>query len=152
MSSLKCIKRMMLLQQHTDNNFPLQIEGMNVVTQNRNVKAFTLPQISWEPVFNLTPPQKAGDPPALFNYYPNDGGATRLFNNSVQFVPVAPIPVTNALVHSYHTDEKNKLAALFTLPFGLRAFATLDKTIQNPAPISKKTDQHLMINYMAVFN
>src|ERR1044072_398646 len=74
-----------------DNNFPLQIEGMNVVTQNRNVKAFTLPQISWEPVFNLTPPQKAGDPPALFNYYPNDGGATRLFNNSVQFVPVAPI-------------------------------------------------------------
>ncbi len=118
----------------TDNNFPLQIEGMNVVTQNRNVKAFTLPQISWEPVINLTPPQKAGDPPALFNYYPDDGGATRLFNNSVQFVPVAPIPVTNALVHSYHNEEKNKIGALFTLPFGIRAFATLDKTSQSPSP------------------
>ncbi|MEP6465564.1 MAG: hypothetical protein ABJB05_04635 [Parafilimonas sp.] len=118
----------------TDNNFPLQIEGMNVVAQNRNVKAFTLPQLSWEPVINLTPPQKAGDPPALFNYYPDDGGATRLFNNSVQFVPVAPIPVTNALVHSFHNDEKNILGALFTLPFGIRAFATLDKTSQNPSP------------------
>ncbi len=118
----------------TDNNFPLQIEGMNVVTQNLNVKAFTLPQISWEPVFNLTPPQKAGDPPPLFNYYPNDGGATRLFNNSVQFVPVAPIPVTNALVHSYHHDNKNNLYSLFTLPFGLRAFASLDKTNLDPAP------------------
>ncbi|MGI8950603.1 MAG: hypothetical protein ACR2FN_03355 [Chitinophagaceae bacterium] len=36
------------------NNFPLQIEGMNVVAKNYDVKAFTVPQISWEPVINLS--------------------------------------------------------------------------------------------------
>ena len=110
------------------SGFPLQVQGMNVVSQNINVNAFTLPQISWEPVINLTPPQKPGDPPALFNYYPNDGGATKLFNNSVQFVPIAPIPVTHSLIKSYTEEQDNILAALFTLPFGLRALAELDKT------------------------
>jgi hypothetical protein len=112
----------------SQNDFPFQILGMNVITRNLNVNAFMLPQISWEPVNNLTPPQKLGDPPILFNYYPNDGGATRIFNNSVQFVPIAPIPVTNHLVKSYHDEQNNKLAAMFTLPFGLRAFAGLEKT------------------------
>ncbi len=87
------------------NNFPLQIEGMNVVSQHKNVKAFTLPQIAWEPVLNVTNPEKLGDPPLLFNYYPDDGGATRLFTNSVQLVPLAPIPVTHSLLHSYHHEE-----------------------------------------------
>jgi len=42
-----------------NNNFPLQITGMDVVTQNHNVKAFALPQVSWEPVLNLTAPEKS---------------------------------------------------------------------------------------------
>ncbi len=109
------------------SNFPLQIEGMNVISQHKYVRAFTLPQVSWEPVFNLTKPEKPSDPPVLFNYYPNDGGATRLFTNSVQLVPIAPIPVTHSLVESYNKEQGNKLAALFTLPFGLRAAAELDR-------------------------
>ena len=111
----------------TQDDFPVQILGMNVVAQHKNVKAFTLPQVSWEPVLNLTKPEPLGDPPLLFNYYPDDGGATRLFTNSVQLVPLAPIPVTHSLLHLYHHEEDNKMAVLFTLPFGLRAFAELDQ-------------------------
>jgi len=53
--------------------FPLQVQGMDVVSRGMNVRAFTVPQISWEPVFNLTPPSVNGDPAdagqkAGFNY------------------------------------------------------------------------------------
>ncbi len=45
------------------NFFPVQVEGMNVVSAGANVKAFTVPQISWEPVFNLSPPAPPPDGP-----------------------------------------------------------------------------------------
>src|SRR5690606_37048233 len=64
--------------------FPLQVDGMDVTSRGMNVKAFTVPQISWEPVINLTQPDmpNAGDPDFGFNYYPDDGGPTRILNNS----------------------------------------------------------------------
>lgn len=64
--------------------FPLQVRGIDVVSPGNNVRAFTVPQISWEPVFNLTRPQIAGDPSDGFNYYPDDGGPTRIFNSSLR--------------------------------------------------------------------
>ena len=117
------------------SGFPLQVEGMNVISENRNVKAFLLPQVSWEPVKNLTAPEKSGDPALSYNYYPNDGGATRIFNNSVQLVPIAPIPVAKSLINTYQIEENNKLGAIFTLPFGIRAISILDKKIQTPSPL-----------------
>ncbi len=35
--------------------FPLQVEGMDVVSPGNNVRAFTVPEISWEPVLNTAP-------------------------------------------------------------------------------------------------
>ena len=49
-------------------------------------------------------------------------------NNSVQFVPIAPIPVSDFLVQAYKTEPANITAAYFTLPFGLRSLAYLYKT------------------------
>ena len=43
--------------------FPVQVNGMDVVSAGANVKAFTVPQISWEPVFNLSPPAPPPDGP-----------------------------------------------------------------------------------------
>jgi hypothetical protein len=82
--------------------FPFEVQGMDVVTRGMNARAFTLPQISWEPVINLTPPelrQKTPpilkhDPPLGPNYYPDDGGPTRLINNSAERVALAPIPLS----------------------------------------------------------
>ena len=36
-----------------DNNFPLQIDNMDVVANAQNLRVVTLPQISWEPLFNI---------------------------------------------------------------------------------------------------
>ncbi|MCM3872800.1 MAG: hypothetical protein ND895_19135 [Pyrinomonadaceae bacterium] len=133
-------RRMRMIQTHTVvppptqqsvSGFPLQVKGLDVVSQGVNVRAFTVPPISWEPVFNLTPPQVNGDPSAGFNYYPDDGGPARIVNFSGDQVALAPIPLTDFLVDSYAENDKFFALALFTLPFGLRALALLQKKFEN---------------------
>jgi hypothetical protein len=110
------------------DSFPLQVQGMDVVAKSRFVRAFTTPIVSWEPVINLTPPEAGKqDPPAPLNYYPDDGGPTKILNNSVRLVPVAPIPVCDMLVDAYEKEPGNLTAAYFTLPFGIRSLAYLKK-------------------------
>jgi hypothetical protein len=113
----------------TTDIFPLQVRGLDVVARSQFVRAFTTPIISWEPVINLTPPEMGKhDPPVPLNYYPDDGGPTKIVNNSVQLVPVAPIPVCDMLVDAYEKEPGNITAAYFTLPFGLRSLAYLYRT------------------------
>jgi hypothetical protein len=112
-------------------SFPLEVQQLDLSAQSRYIRAFTLPQISWEPLLNLTPPEKGiNDPPAGWNLYPNDGGPTRLFNDSVKLVPIAPIPVTEFLVQDFEERKNGFTGALFTLPFGLRAFAEFSRQNQ----------------------
>lgn len=106
--------------------FPLQVKKMDVVSSGLNVRAFTVPQISWEPVLNLTPPAVTADPPFGVNYYPDDGGPTRIINNSGETVALAPLPLTDFLVESFD-DNKFAAVALSTLPFGMRMLALLQK-------------------------
>ena len=121
--------------------FPVQVDGMNVVSAGANVKAFTVPQISWEPVFNLSPPAPPpdgpvpGDPAGGFNYYPNDGGPTHILNNSIDKVTLAPLPVTEFLLDKRDKDSEFKAFSFFTLPFGMKAAARLsEKYVYNNVP------------------
>jgi hypothetical protein len=111
----------------TQSLFPLQVQGLDLISEGRFVRAFTTPQISWEPYFNLTPPQVTGDPPPFFNFFPNDGGPTRLFNDNKESVPVAPLPKIDELLHYFHDTAGGFTGALFTLPFGMKAFAEFNK-------------------------
>ncbi|MDT4966279.1 MAG: hypothetical protein QOJ64_1016 [Acidobacteriota bacterium] len=112
------------------SDFPFQVEGMDVVSEAGYARMFTVPQISWEPVFNLTPPVLPADPPWLMNYYPDDGGPTYIVNNSQGTVALAPIPLTDFLVDSF--DEAGFFAlAFFGLPFGMKALAMLCNTYSN---------------------
>lgn len=105
---------------------PIQVRGMEVVSPGRNVKVFTVPQISWEPLINLTPPQVLGDPPGGVNYYPNDGGPMQILNSGADDVALAPLPLTDYLLRNFEENTKDFLAiALMTLPFGLKALAVL---------------------------
>jgi hypothetical protein len=141
-------RRLLMLRTHdvvpsveqSMEGFPLQVKGMDVVSNGRNVRAFTVPPISWEPVFNLTPPSVKGDPSAGFNYYPDDGGPARILNSSTQEVALAPIPLTDFLIDSYDADNKFFALALFTLPFGMRALALLQKEFVNEGIKQKGTD------------
>ena len=129
--------------------FPLQVEGMDMVSRGNRVRAFTVPQISWEPVINTAPQAIPGDPPGYApgdpptltpNYYPDDGGPTRIYNNSVQLVPLAPLPLSNFLLKTFAQEPGNITSALFTLPFGMRSLAVLTKFAnpQHPPEISSQ--------------
>lgn len=107
------------------SDFPLQVQQMQVVSKGSNVRAFLLPLMAWEPVFNLSAKTQLMDPPLLWNYYPDDGGPTHIFNNSIAPVALAPIPLADFLIEQFKNNPANKTAALFTLPFGLRALAAL---------------------------
>ena len=83
---------------------------MDVVSQGRNVKVFTVPMISWEPLINLqlrTSLRRPGDPPAGLNYYPNDGGPTQILNNGDDTVTLAPLPLTDYLVDRFRRTTKD---------------------------------------------
>ncbi len=118
---------------------PLQIMNMDVMTTARNVRAATLPQISWEPVWNIPLPiEGAPDPsdtitvvPGLV-VYDNDGIPTRIFSESPYPVPIAPLPVTRHVVKEFNDGRAPQAVhSVFTLPFGLVAQADFNRLITN---------------------
>jgi hypothetical protein len=111
-----------------NNALPFMVQNMSVLSNAFNVRAFTLPQVAWEPVFNLSAPVDAMDPDLLFNYYPNDGGPTRIFNASLKPVPLAPISVTDFLLKEFLASPTSSTITNFTLPFGMRALAGFSLT------------------------
>jgi len=112
--------------------FSLQVSGLDVVARATDVRAFVSPLVSWEPVVNLTALSYPFDPPQTFNYYPDDGGPTKLFNNSQRMVPLAPNPVCDMPVDAYDKEPDNFTFAYFTLPFGIRSLAYLSGQTSQP--------------------
>jgi hypothetical protein len=112
-----------------NSNQMFGVEGMEVVVPGTSARLFMLPQVAWEPVFNLTPPGNnvLGDPALFFNYYPNDGGPTRIANYHAGHVPLAPKPLVKYTLEQYN-KQKTAVDALFTLPFGIKALAELSHT------------------------
>jgi len=108
-------------------DLPVRVEGMNVVASSGSARAFTVPQVSWEPVLNLTEPKVPGDPRLGPNYYPDDGGATRILNNGTDTIALAPLPLTHFLARKLAKDDGFAALALSTLPFGLRSAMLLKK-------------------------
>jgi hypothetical protein len=110
--------------------FALQIDNMDVVAPAATLRAVTLPQISWEPFFNIPLAVESVDPRDLVTVAPgillfeNDGPATRIASTSPFPVPIAPLPVTHHFVKEY--NDKNHPQALvssFALPFAMKAQA-----------------------------
>ena len=123
-----------------DTGMPLQILNMDVVANGRNVRAVTLPQISWEPVLNI-PLEIQGRPDPLDTItvtpglivYDNDGIPTRIFSESPYQVPITPLSVTHHFLKEYN-DKKvpRQLHAMFTLPFAMIAQAAFERNINEP--------------------
>src|SRR5690606_33871158 len=77
-----------------NNGFPFEVQEMSVVARGSQVRAFMLPLVAWEPIINLSAKEYPMDPVALWNYYPDDGGPSRIFNNGELPVPLAPLPLS----------------------------------------------------------
>jgi hypothetical protein len=55
-----------------------------------------------------------------------------LLNDARDVIPLAPIPVTDFLINDFATRKSGFTGALFTLPFGLRAFAEFSRVNEFP--------------------
>ena len=107
---------------------PLAIFGMDVVATSRFVRIFTVPQISWEPVLNLTVPfNPTNDPPFGILTYHNDGIPAIIGNTGTEPVRLAPIPATVDIIKDY-TDNKLKAWSLFTLANGMVSLGRYNQT------------------------
>jgi hypothetical protein len=97
---------------HHTKQTSLCVHDMDVVSQGRNAKVFTVPMISWEPLINLSnQPIVLGDPPFGVNYYQNDGGPTQILNNGDDTVTLAPLPLTDYLVDRFEQDDQDSSPA-----------------------------------------
>ena len=111
------------------NQNPLAIRGMDVVASSRFVRIFASPQISWEPVLNITFPFNAtNDPPFGILRYDNDGFPALIGNTGAQPVQLAPIPLTQEVVKRYAIDPKFKAWSVFTLPNGMISVGRYNQT------------------------
>ena len=133
------------------SGLPLRIMNMDVVTTARNVRAATLPQISWEPVWNIPLPIEGQ--PDLFDtitvipglvVYDNDGIPTRIFSESPYPVPIAPLPVTRHVIKEFNDPRApRQVHSVFTLPFGLIAQADFTRLVTNPADKNAHLDLNM---------
>jgi hypothetical protein len=100
---------------------PVLIRDLDLITSGNNIRVMMLPQVQWEPVY--TPPNPAAAFPEKI-YSRDDGGPTLVGANTVRLVPVAPIPAARDIAEAIRSLSTSG-AALFTLPFGIRAVSTL---------------------------
>jgi hypothetical protein len=104
------------------------VDGMEMKVPANMARIFMLPQVAWEPVINTYKEgTHAMDPPEGFNYYPNDGGPSRILTNNPDKVTLAPIPLSQFILEKFK-EKKTDVYAQFTLPFGLKSVAILDQT------------------------
>jgi hypothetical protein len=130
----------------TASSMQFQILNMDVVASAQNLRAVTLPQISWEPIWNI-PLEIEGSPDPLdlitvtpgVVVYDNDGIPTRIFSESPYQVPIAPLPVTKHFLKEFNDKHvPRQLRSIFTLPFALIAQADFSRTTKKPANQSSR--------------
>ena len=116
-------------------NFPLAVIGMDLVTDAFNTRIYTLPQIQWEPLWTIQNPDVAPYPFPSPATSPDTGDPTIIGTESFELVPIAPKPVIDKFLTAYNDrTQPKKMAALFSLPFGMKAAAVLDNASDTTKP------------------
>ncbi len=115
---------------------PVTIKGLDVQASSRLVQVYALPQVSWEPVINITKEitNPAQDPHPGLLYFMNDGVPAQIANNGNEQVSLAPIPLTDKLAEWYDSKANFLAWSYFTLPYGMLALAMYYKQTGQPNP------------------
>lgn len=108
----------------------LLVNSMFLESPSDSVFVLTVPSVLWEPVYTEPPPSPAYPPgyPSPISF-PNSGGPTAIGVQSASLVRVAPAPALDNLIDNFNASPAPSTAlARLTLPFGMEAFATLNKS------------------------
>ena len=110
-----------------NTSFPLAVNGIDLVTNAAHTRVYTLPQIQWEPLWTIQNPDVTPHPFPSPATSPDTGDPTIMGTMSYKLVPIAPKPVIEKFLSEYNDPaDPQKLAMLFSLPFGMNAAALLD--------------------------
>lgn len=121
---------------------PISISGLDVHASSRLVQMYALPQISWEPVINISQvsdPVKDPFPGILF--FLNDGVPAQIANTGNRPVPIAPIPLSKKLTEWYKTIPEFSVWSYFTLPYGMLVLAMYYKQPDGNNPALELIEQ-----------
>ena len=122
-------------QKRGGSRLPFFIDGMDLVTYAFNTRIYTLPQIQWEPVRTLQNPDVRPYPFPSPATSATTGDPTLVATESYRLVPITPTQVVDTFVQDYaEPDDPKRMAALFSLPFGMQAFATLENPDDSSRP------------------
>ena len=114
---------------------PLVIDADNrLVWPLRNVRLLMQPQVHWEPVHVLANDKVLAKDEVVFST--SHGGPTLVGATSLKLVPVLPGLVGDEIVAV--ANGQRRAAALFGLPFGMHAFASMEQRFEQdfgPLPI-----------------
>ncbi|HEX5601385.1 MAG TPA: hypothetical protein VFX63_02505, partial [Pyrinomonadaceae bacterium] len=115
------------LEMLSDQN--VQLRENRLTVEQRGVRLLMQPQVQWEPLEVV--PNAVGAPNADTLFFKTNGGRTLAGASSVELVPVLPGVVSLHFVAA--AGRRLPCAALFSLPFGLRAFARFDAVFEQGA-------------------
>ncbi|OBX26617.1 hypothetical protein LX77_01084 [Gelidibacter algens] len=119
--------------------FPFRLKNMDLVSSGRMSRLFTLPHIQWEPVMQIDNPLVHEDTPipSVINFLDN-GAPTRIASAQKNEVALVPRNVYNFIIDGFNNVEKPRgMAAHFSLPFGICAFAYFNPNIFDGLPSAK---------------
>lgn len=116
-------------------DLPVSIEGIDLVSYAINTKIYTLPQIQWEPIRTVQNPDTSPYPFPSPATSPDTGSPTLIAVDSFKLVPIAPRPVVENFLSAYNDEaQPGRAAALFNLPFGMKAAALWQKPKDTALP------------------
>ena len=118
------------LERLSDQN--VQVRENRLTVELRGVRLLMQPQVQWEPL-EVVPNADAGVPNPDTLFFKTNGARTLAGANSVQLVPVLPGIVSLHFVAA--ASQRLHCGVLFSLPFGLRAFAQfapIPESLANP--------------------
>lgn len=109
----------------------LQIDKLSVTMPGAFVRAVTLPQVSWEPFWNIPLAiEGSPNPQDLITVTPGivlcdqDGPPTRIASATATPIAIAPLPATSQFVKEYNDQvAPQALYSNFSLPFSMTAQA-----------------------------
>jgi hypothetical protein len=112
----------------------LQIDKLSVTLPGAFVRAVTLPQVSWEPFWNIPLAiEGSADPQDLITVTPGivlcdqDGPPTRIASATTTPIAIAPLPATSQFVKEYNDQvAPQALYSNFSLPFAMTAQAAFE--------------------------
>jgi len=108
----------------------VQLQENRLTVELGGVRLLMQPQVQWEPV-EVVPKAEAGVPNPDTLFFKTNGARTLAGANSVRLVPVLPGMVSLHFVAA--AGQRLPCGVLFSLPFGLRAFARFDPVFEQAA-------------------